>query len=97
MLLFLFVSAASSTGSSVDTEFTRMDERRLRDVIDQLKCDRTTVSQTIVQLESIHVDSADDGPTGGSAGGGGVLNPNAQRLDLENAVLMQELMALKVI
>ena len=42
---------------------------------------------TIVDLESVHVN-----PVGYDS----APNPDAQRLDLENAVLMQELMAMKV-
>ena len=45
------------------------------------------MKMTVMELESVHIDplSSDSG-----------INPDAQRLDLENAVLMQELMAMKV-
>ncbi|XP_042696393.1 colorectal mutant cancer protein isoform X3 [Chrysemys picta bellii] len=76
----------SSTASSCDTEFTKEDEQRLKDYIQQLKNDRAAVKLTMLELESIHIDplSYDVKPRGDS-----------QRLDLENAVLMQELMAMK--
>uniref|UniRef100_A0A672TR16 MCC regulator of WNT signaling pathway n=2 Tax=Strigops habroptila TaxID=2489341 RepID=A0A672TR16_STRHB len=79
-------STTSSTTSSCDTEFTKEDEQRLKDYIQQLKNDRAAVKLTMLELESIHIDplSYDVKPRGDS-----------QRLDLENAVLMQELMAMK--
>ncbi|XP_044302017.1 colorectal mutant cancer protein isoform X1 [Varanus komodoensis] len=79
-------STTSSTASSCDTEFTKEDEQRLKDYIQQLKNDRAAVKLTMLELESIHIDplSYDAKPRGDS-----------QRLDLENAVLMQELMAMK--
>ncbi|XP_025975865.1 colorectal mutant cancer protein isoform X2 [Dromaius novaehollandiae] len=79
-------STTSSTASSCDTEFTKEDEQRLKDYIQQLKNDRAAVKLTVLELESIHIDplSYDVKPRGDS-----------QRLDLENAVLMQELMAMK--
>ena len=86
-ILYLICSTTSSTASSCDTEFTKVDEQKLRDYIQQLINDRAAVSATVMELESVHVDPLgyDSSP-----------NPDAQRLDLENAVLMQELMALKV-
>lgn len=85
-LLYL-LSTTSSTASSCDTEFTKEDEQRLKDYIQQLKNDRAAVKLTMLELESVHIDplSYDVKPRGDS-----------QRLDLENAVLMQELMAMKV-
>ncbi|XP_068103397.1 colorectal mutant cancer protein isoform X3 [Hyperolius riggenbachi] len=79
-------STTSSTASSCDTELTKEDEQRLKDYIQQLKNDRAAVKLTMLELESIHIDplSYDVKPRGDS-----------QRLDLENAVLMQELMAMK--
>ncbi|XP_069843752.1 colorectal mutant cancer protein-like isoform X1 [Dipodomys merriami] len=79
-------STTSSTASSCDTEFTKEDEQRLKDYIQQLKSERAAVKLTMLELESIHIDplSYDVKPRGDS-----------QRLDLENAVLMQELMAMK--
>ncbi|XP_042894516.2 colorectal mutant cancer protein-like, partial [Parasteatoda tepidariorum] len=81
-------STSSSVSSSCDSgvEFTKVDERRLRDYIIQLKNDRSAVRTTVVELESIHIDPINkDPPT--------IID--AQKLDLENAVLMQELMAMK--
>ena len=80
-------STTSSTASSADTEFSKVDEAKLRDYISQLKNDRAAVKITVQELESVHIDPMDKDPGG---------NPDAQRLDLENAVLMQELMAMKV-
>ncbi|XP_027627003.1 colorectal mutant cancer protein [Tupaia chinensis] len=79
-------STTSSTASSCDTEFTKEDEQRLKDYIRQLRNDRAAVKLTTLELESVHIDplSCDVKPRGDS-----------QRLDLENAVLMQELMAMK--
>ncbi|ETE59741.1 Colorectal mutant cancer protein, partial [Ophiophagus hannah] len=84
--LALQYSTTSSTASSCDTEFTKEDEQRLKDYIQQLKNDRAAIKLTMLELESIHIDplSYDVKPRGDS-----------QRLDLENAVLMQELMAMK--
>ena len=87
-LIFSYLfSTTSSTASSSDTEFSKVDEQKLRDHIQQLKNDRAAVKMTVMELESVHIDplSSDSG-----------INPDAQRLDLENAVLMQELMAMKV-
>lgn len=81
-------STTSSTSSSCDTELTKMDEQRLRDYIQQLRNDRSAVRMTVLELESVHIDPlCKDEPLS-------VLD--AKKLDLENAVLMQELMAMKV-
>nr|XP_055054202.1 colorectal mutant cancer protein isoform X1 [Misgurnus anguillicaudatus] len=79
-------STTSSTASSCDTDFSKEDEQRLKDYIQQLKNDRAAVKLTMLELESVHIDplSCDVKPRG-----------DTQRLDLENAVLMQELMAMK--
>lgn len=84
---FVFPSTTSSTASSCDTEFSKEDEQRLKDYIQQLKNDRAAVKLTMLELESVHIDplSYDIKPCADS-----------HRLDLENAVLMQELMAMKV-
>ncbi|CAH1251535.1 MCC [Branchiostoma lanceolatum] len=80
-------STTSSTASSCDTDFSKEDESRLKDYIQQLKNDRASVRMTIMELESVHIDP--DPLTLE------LINPSAQRLDLENAVLMQELTAMK--
>uniref|UniRef100_A0A3B4DDL0 EF-hand domain-containing protein n=1 Tax=Pygocentrus nattereri TaxID=42514 RepID=A0A3B4DDL0_PYGNA len=79
-------STTSSTASSCDTDFSKEDEQRLKDYVQQLKNERAAVKLTMLELESVHIDplSYDVKPRGDS-----------QRLDLENAVLMQELMAMK--
>ncbi|XP_071373112.1 colorectal mutant cancer protein-like, partial [Centroberyx affinis] len=79
-------STTSSTASSCDMDFTKEDEQRLRDYARQLRNDRAAVKLTVLELESVHVDplSVDVKPRG-----------DVHRLDLENAVLMQELMAMK--
>ncbi|XP_026100036.1 colorectal mutant cancer protein isoform X1 [Carassius auratus] len=79
-------STTSSTASSCDTDFSKDDEQRLKDYVQQLKNDRAAVKLTMLELESVHIDPLNYD-----------LKPRAdsQRLDLENAVLMQELMAMK--
>ena len=78
---------STSSTSSMDSEFTKSDERRLRDYIIQLKSERSTINLTVMQLESVNTDPMGDHVC---------KTPEAQRLDLENAVIMQELMAIKV-
>ncbi|XP_052412965.1 colorectal mutant cancer protein isoform X4 [Carassius gibelio] len=79
-------STTSSTASSCDTDFSKDDEQRLKDYVQQLKNDRAAVKLTMLELESVHIDPLNYD-----------LKPRADshRLDLENAVLMQELMAMK--
>ncbi|XP_076323234.1 colorectal mutant cancer protein-like isoform X2 [Tachypleus tridentatus] len=79
-------STTSSTSSSNDGEFTKVDEQRLRDYIHQLKTERSAVKTTVVELESVHIDTGCREPS---------TLMDSQKLDLENAVLMQELMAVK--
>ncbi|XP_070545684.1 colorectal mutant cancer protein-like isoform X3 [Ptychodera flava] len=79
-------STTSSTASSCDTEFTREDEQRLKDYIQQLKNDRAAVRLTMLELESVHIDPLSHDIA---------TRIDSQRLDLENAVLMQELNAVK--
>ncbi|XP_021332394.1 colorectal mutant cancer protein isoform X2 [Danio rerio] len=81
-------STTSSTASSCDTDFSKEDEQRLKDYVQQLKNDRAAVKLTMLDLESVHIEPLS--PELRTRGGG-----DAQRLDLENAVLMQELMAMK--
>ncbi|XP_071008952.1 colorectal mutant cancer protein isoform X3 [Oncorhynchus clarkii lewisi] len=86
-------AAFAVTGCSVQpweslssNSHTREDEQRLKDYVQQLKNDRAAVKLTMLELESVHVDplSLEIKPRG-----------DTHRLDLENAVLMQELMAMK--
>ncbi|XP_022246747.1 colorectal mutant cancer protein-like isoform X2 [Limulus polyphemus] len=80
------MSTTSSTSSGYDGELTKVDEQRLRDYIQQLKTERSALKTTVLELESIHIDSICHEPSN-------VLD--SQKFDLENAVLMQELMAIK--
>ncbi|KAH9510240.1 hypothetical protein Btru_042527, partial [Bulinus truncatus] len=79
-------ASTSSTSSSSDADFSKVDEVKLRDHIQQLKSERAAVRTTVLELESIHVDPITFEPR---------RRIEAQRLDLENAVLVQELMAVK--
>ncbi|XP_022253147.1 colorectal mutant cancer protein-like isoform X3 [Limulus polyphemus] len=79
-------ASMSSTSSSNDGEFTKVDEQRLRDYIHQMRTERVAVKTTVVELESVHIDSSCREPS---------MSLDSQKLDLENAVLMQELMAIK--
>lgn len=77
-------SRTSSGSSNENMEFTREEETRLKSYIQQLKSERLTVGSTVLELEGIH-----DVPEPQQ------LDSLDPKLDLENAVLMQELMALK--
>jgi hypothetical protein len=77
-------SRTSSGSSNENMEFTREEETRLKSYIQQLKSERLTVGSTVLVLQGIH-----DVPEPQT-----ILSPDP-KLDLENAVLMQELMALK--
>ncbi|XP_026275387.2 colorectal mutant cancer protein [Frankliniella occidentalis] len=63
------------------------DEQRLRELISRLKMDRSKVRDTIVELESVHADALCTRVP--------VSFAEARKLDLETAVLMQELMAMR--
>jgi len=82
-------SSVSSIVSTDDVAWSKCDESRLRQLLVQLKDDRSVVKLTIVDLESVHLDPFTCEPRQDAC--------EAQKLDLENAVLMQELMAMKVI
>lgn len=81
----VYVSSTSSSTAG-DSEFSKTDERRLRDYIHKLKGELSTVQCTVMELESVYVDPELDRKA----------KNDAHRLDLENAVIMQELMAMKV-
>ena len=69
-------------------DFSKLDEQRLREHGRQLAQERAAVRLTVMELESSGlVDPECEKPTTLQEG---------QKLDLENAVLMQELMAMKV-
>lgn len=79
-------SRTSSTGSSNDMEFSPEEAARLKSYIQQLKSERSTVGLTAIELESVHEVAQPRDLK---------LEPLDPKIDLENAVLMQELMALK--
>ena len=74
--------------STDDLSWSRSDESRLRQHLMRLKDERSVIRLTIVALESVHLDPFTCEPRQDAC--------EAQKLDLENAVLMQELMAIKV-
>ena len=82
-------SSVSSIVSTDDVSWSKPDESRLRQQLVRLRDDRSVVKLTIVDLESVHLDPFTCEPRQDAC--------EAQKLDLENAVLMQELMAIKVI
>ncbi|XP_043524545.1 colorectal mutant cancer protein isoform X3 [Frieseomelitta varia] len=63
------------------------DEQRLRRHISRLKGERAMVRSTVVELESVHVEPLNSKNT--------ISLAEARKLDLETAVLMQELMAMR--
>ncbi|XP_018364616.1 PREDICTED: colorectal mutant cancer protein isoform X2 [Trachymyrmex cornetzi] len=63
------------------------DEQRLRRHIGRLKGERTMVRSTAVELESVHAEPLNSKNT--------ISLAEARKLDLETAVLMQELMAMR--
>lgn len=79
-------STTSSTSSSCDGggDLSKAEEQRLREYLGQLRSERSAVRSTLLELETVHVE-----PRGAPS----LLD--AHKLDLENAVLMQELMAIK--
>lgn len=86
--LFSCFSTSSSTDSGGgEGEFGKGEEQRLRDYVLQLRAERAAVRATVMELEPLHVDPLTSELC---------RHPDATRLDLENAVLMQELMAMKV-
>lgn len=79
-------ASTTSSSSSYDGDLTKMDENKLRDFVLQMKNERALVRMTVTELESVHIDPAMREPSTSS---------DIQKLDLENAVLIQELMAMK--
>ncbi|XP_020292102.1 colorectal mutant cancer protein isoform X2 [Pseudomyrmex gracilis] len=63
------------------------DEQRLRRHISRLKGERAMVRSTAVELESVHAEPLNSKTT--------ISLAEARKLDLETAVLMQELMAMR--
>ena len=72
-------------------EFTREEAARLKSHIQQLRSERSTVGLTVLELESLH----EYPPEPSSSRDNMKLDASEAKLDLENAVLMQELMAFK--
>ncbi|XP_046432887.1 colorectal mutant cancer protein isoform X2 [Neodiprion fabricii] len=63
------------------------EEKRLRRHINRMKSDRAMVRSTAVELESVHAEPLNSKNT--------ISLSEARKLDLETAVLMQELMAMR--
>lgn len=80
-------STASSTSSGVDSDVSRGEEQRLRETIGKMREERSQVAASILPLESIHVDPLTRHYP--------LSLHDAHKLDLENAVLMQELTAMR--
>ena len=78
-------------GSShnADADFHQSDERRLRDVIKHLKSSCSQLQSSMLELESVH--SVNDAPRDVTR-----VSSASSVVDLEQAVLVQELMAMKV-
>ncbi|XP_017889893.1 colorectal mutant cancer protein isoform X2 [Ceratina calcarata] len=77
----IVLSDESEVSWSVD------DEQRLRRHISRLKGERAMVRSTVMELESVHVEPLNSKNT--------ISLAEARKLDLETAVLMQELMAMR--
>lgn len=86
-LLSRLESTTSSTSSGVDSDVSRGEEQRLRDTINRLKEERGHVSASLLPLESLHIDPLTKHYP--------LSLQDAHKLDLENAVLMQELTAMR--
>lgn len=83
---------ASSSSLNMSNEFTKHDESRLRDHISYLKTVRSSIQGSIAELEPLHNDP--DIPKSLSSGSRqGSSQSKYNQLDLEQAVLQQELMA----
>uniref|UniRef100_T1JC16 Harmonin-binding protein USHBP1 PDZ-binding domain-containing protein n=1 Tax=Strigamia maritima TaxID=126957 RepID=T1JC16_STRMM len=80
------MSTISCVSNGYETDLNKCDEHRLREHITHLKNSRNRITTTIMELESIHIDPLTKEPPS-------IID--AQKFDLENAVLMQELMAIK--
>lgn len=78
------ISTNSSTTTNTSSGAETDEESKLKDMIADLKSERSAVKSTVVDLESVH--NVDPPPT---------QSLSTQRLDLENAVLVQELLAVK--
>lgn len=72
-------------GGNKHGDWTPADESKLREQINRLKSERNTVKSTVVDLETPHVQPFSNVMT----------VSEARKLDLETAVLMQELMSMR--
>ncbi|XP_061190130.1 colorectal mutant cancer protein-like isoform X2 [Saccostrea echinata] len=79
-------TASTSSSGCYSEDFSKAEEQKLREYIHQLKTERASIKSTVMELESLNMDAPVNEPT---------RQTEACRLDLENAVLMQELMAMK--
>nr|XP_034320672.1 colorectal mutant cancer protein-like isoform X1 [Crassostrea gigas] len=79
-------TASTSSSGCYSEDFSKAEEQKLREYIHQLKAERASIKSTVMELESLHMDAPIHDPP---------RQNEACRLDLENAVLMQELMAMK--
>ncbi|XP_066965341.1 colorectal mutant cancer protein isoform X1 [Macrobrachium rosenbergii] len=80
-------SAISSVSSGVESDVSRGEEQRLREIIKRLQEERSHVAASILPLESVHLDPLTQHYP--------LSVHDAHKLDLENAVLMQELTAMR--
>ena len=81
------IDLQATTLAKIDFFFNpRIDEARLRDSISQLKTIRASVQSTLVQVETVHNDLANY-----TLGQGN--KSRLRQLELEEAVMRQELMA----
>ncbi|KAJ8962153.1 hypothetical protein NQ318_018110 [Aromia moschata] len=76
----------SSPTTENDEQWTSEHEMRLRDHVSRLKAERSNIQGTYVALESTHIENPPVRPSS---------NQEARKIDLEMAVLMQELMGLR--
>ena len=82
-------SSTSTTSSGLDPDFSKNDENKLRDYISKLKVAKSQVQNTVMELESIHGRDDLCPPSSSST------SPHHTTADLEMAVLVQELMAMR--
>ena len=71
---------------------------RIRDYVGQLKLIRSSIQSTVVGLESLHSEFNEvPHPSSSTSGGASASSPSSMRsaADLEMAVLVQELMAMR--
>ncbi|KAK7067309.1 hypothetical protein SK128_003168 [Halocaridina rubra] len=79
--------ATSSNSSGMDSDVSRSEEQRLRETIGKLREERNNVAASVLPLEPLHLDPLTQHYP--------LSVQDAHKLDLENAVLMQELTAMR--